>query len=84
MLVNYPGSYVFRDQGPGLVWDTTTQRLEEPQADERAMGFFIGTTIAPEMTEVQRRQVLGQAIDLTSIVWFIGVCLAVQHQSNSW
>ena len=83
-LVSYPGSYAFRDQGLGLVWDTTTQRLEEPRADERehAMGFSTGTTAAPEMTEVQRRQVLGQAMDLTSMVWFIGVCLAVQHQSN--
>ena len=83
-VVSYPGSYAFRDQGPGLVWDTTTQRLEEPRADEheRAMGFSTGTTATPEMTKVQRRQVLGQAMDLTSMVWFIGVCLAVQHQSN--
>ena len=83
-LVSYPGSYAFRDQGPRLVWDTTTQRLEEPQADECecAIGFFTGTIVAPKMTEVQRRQVLGQAMDLTSMVWFIGVCLAIQHQSN--
>ena len=83
-LVSYPGSYAFRDQGPRLVWDTTTQRLEEPRANERerAVGFSTSTTAVPGMIEVQRRQVLGQAMDLTSTVWFIGVCLAVQHQSN--
>ena len=83
-LVSYLGSYAFRDQGPGLVWDTILQRLDEPQIDEckRAMDFSIGTIAAPEMKEVQRRQVLGQAMDFTSMVWFIGVCLAVHCQSN--
>ena len=84
-LVSYPGSHAFRDHGPGLVWDTTTRRLEEPRADERerAMGFLTGTTTAPELTESQRRQILGQAMDLTSMVWFVGVCLAVQQYNTS-
>ena len=46
------------------------------------MRFSTGIIAAPEMTKVQRGQVLGQAIDLTSMVWFIGVCLAIQRQSN--
>ena len=52
-LVSYLGSHAFRDHGPGLVWDTTTHRLEEPQTDERerAMGFPTGTTTAPELIE---------------------------------
>ena len=56
-------------------WDTTTRRLEEPRADkhERAMGFPTSTTAAPELTESQRSQALGQAMDLTSMVWFVGV-----------
>ena len=68
-----------------MVWDTTIRRLEEPQADERerAMGFPTGTTAAPELTESQRRQILGQAMDLTSMVWFVGVCLAVQQYNTS-
>ena len=84
-LVSYPGSQAFRDHGPGLVWDTTTRRLEEPRADERerAMGFPTGTTAAPKLTESQRRQALGQAMDLTSMVWFVGVCLAFQQYNTS-
>ena len=84
-LVSYPGSYAFQDHGPGLVWDTTTRRLEKPRADEceRAMRFLTGTTAAPELTESQRRQALGQAMDLTSMVWFVGVCLAFQQYNTN-
>ena len=84
-LVSYPKSHAFRDQGPGLVWDCTTQRLEEPCAHERerAMGFLTGTTSAPGLTELERRQILGQAIDLSSMVWFLGVCLAAQRHNTS-
>ena len=83
-LMSYPRSFAFRDGGPGLVFDTSTQRLEEPCADERerAMGFPTGTTSGPGLTEMQRRQVLGQAMDLTSMVWFLGVCLAAQRHNN--
>ena len=68
-----------------MVWDTTTRRLEEPRADERerAMGFPTGTTVAPELIESQRRQALGQAMDLTSMVWFVDVCLAFQQYNTN-
>ena len=61
------------------------RRLEEPRADERerAMGFPTGTIAAPELTESQRRQALGQAMDLTSMVWFVGVCLAFQQYNTN-
>ena len=40
-LVSYPGSYAFRNGGPGMVYNTHTHRLEEPTAAERerAMEF---------------------------------------------
>ena len=84
-LVSYLGSHAFRDHGSGLVWDTTTRRLEELRADERecAMGFLTGTTAAPKLTESQRRQALRQTMDLTSMVWFLGVCLAFQQYNTS-
>ena len=47
------------------------------------MGFPTGTTAAPELTKSQRCQALGQAIDLTSMVWFVGVCLAFQQYNTS-
>ena len=45
-LMSYPWSFAFRNGGPGLVFDNTSLRLEEPCANERerAMGFFTGTT----------------------------------------
>ena len=46
-------------------------------------GFPTGTTAAPMLTESQRCQILGQAMDLTSMVWFLGVCLAFQQYNTS-
>ena len=64
-----------------MVWDATSQSYEEPSADERerAMGFLTGTTAAPDLSEGQRRFLLGQAIDLNTLVWVCGLCFAVQH-----
>ena len=80
-LVSYPGSFAFRAHGPGMLWNTKVHTHEEPNADERerAMGFLTGTTAAHDLTEGQRRFVLGQAMDLNTLVWFLGVCLAVQR-----
>ena len=84
-LMCYPGSFAFRARGPGMVWDPTSQTYEEPSADERerAMGFLTGTTAAPDLSEGQRRFLLGQAIDLNTLVWICGICFAVQrHQRD--
>ena len=83
-LMSYPRSFAFRNGGPGLVFDNTSMRLEEPCANERerAMGFPTGITCGPGLTESQRRHCLGQAMDLTSMVWFLGVCLAAQRHKK--
>jgi hypothetical protein len=48
-LVSFARSYAFKDNGPGLVWDSTIQEMVEPNADERerAMGFPTDTTNVP-------------------------------------
>jgi hypothetical protein len=40
-FVNFPTSRAYREGGPGLVWDTCSQRLVETNVDEKecAMGF---------------------------------------------
>lgn len=83
-FVTYPGSFAFRARGPGMVWDANSQTHEEPTADERerAMGFLTGTTAAHDLTEGQRRFLLGQAIDLNTLVWVFGICLAVQRHHD--
>ncbi len=59
--VNFPASHAYSEGGPGLVWDTCSQQLVEPNADvrERAMGFPIGVTSVPFISEASRRHVLG-------------------------
>jgi hypothetical protein len=77
-FVTYPRSFAFRSRGPDMVWDSKFQTHDEPTADERerAMGFPTGTTATHGLQEGQRRFLLGQAMDLNSIVWIIGICLA--------
>jgi hypothetical protein len=43
------------------------------------MGFLTGTTAAPGLSEGQRRFLLGQAIDLNTLVWVCGLSFAVQR-----
>ena len=44
MLVSFAHSYAFKDNGPGLVWNSTIHEMEEPNTDERerTMGFPTG------------------------------------------
>jgi hypothetical protein len=46
-LVNFPTSHAYREGGPRLVWDTCSQWLVEPNANERerVMGFPITTPL---------------------------------------
>jgi hypothetical protein len=64
-LVSFARSYAFKDNGSGLLWDSTTHDMVEPNADERerAMGFPTGTTNVPGLLEHQRRFLLGHAMD---------------------
>ena len=61
-----------------MVWDVDTKTHTEPLADERerAMGFRTGTTAAPILSEGQRRFMLGQAMDLRTMVWTVSLCIA--------
>jgi hypothetical protein len=74
-FVSFPASHVYREGGPELVWDTCSQRLVEPNTDERecAMGFFTRLTSVPSIFEVSRRQVLGQAMDLNCLTWIVSL-----------
>jgi hypothetical protein len=56
-FVNFPTSHAYREGGLELVWDTCSQRLVEPNANERerAMGFPTGVTLVPSIFEASRR-----------------------------
>ncbi len=68
-FVSFPTSHAYREGGPGLVWDTCSQWLVEPNADERecVMGFPIGVTSILFIFEASCQQVLGQAMDLNCL-----------------
>jgi hypothetical protein len=53
----------------------------EPNADERerAMGFPIGVTSVPFISEASRRQVLGQAMDLNCSTWIVSLGMVEQR-----
>jgi hypothetical protein len=55
-FVSFLASHAYREGGPKLVWDTCLQQLVEPNADERerAMGFLIGMTFVPSISEASR------------------------------
>jgi hypothetical protein len=55
-FVSFPASHAYREGGLGLVWDICSQRLVEPNANERkhAMGFPIGVTLVPFIFEASR------------------------------
>jgi hypothetical protein len=81
-FVSFPASHAYREGGPGLVWDTCSQWLVEPNINERehAMGFPIGVTSVPSIFEASRRQVLGQAMDLNCLTWTISLGMVEQCQ----
>ena len=62
-----------------MVWDAHTKTHTESLADERDMGFRTGTTTAPGLSEGQRHFVLGQTMDLHTMVWIVDLCLALQR-----
>jgi hypothetical protein len=84
-LVNFARSYAFKDNGPGLVWDSIMQEIVEPNADERerAMGFPTGTTNVHGISEQQRRFLLGQAMDLNCLTWVVSLVVAEQRRLAS-
>ena len=84
-FMTFSQSFAFRDLGSDIVWDAHTKTYTELLVDERerTMKFRTGTTAAPGFSEGQRRFILGQIMDLNTMVWIAGLCLALQrHHGN--
>jgi hypothetical protein len=76
--VSYGGSYAYSRGGGGVltcVHPNGAVTYEEPTADERAlaMGFPWGFTAATGVAESTQRELLGQAMDLNSVMWILAV-----------
>jgi hypothetical protein len=78
-IMSFPNSRAFRHGRQGCVWDATKQAYDEPNAEEREliMGFEPSSTAAPDVTERQRRALLGQAIDINALsaLWTAAVLM---------
>jgi hypothetical protein len=50
-FVSFPTSHAYRESGFRLVWDTCSQQLVEPNANEkkRVMGFLTIMTLIPSI-----------------------------------
>jgi hypothetical protein len=81
-FVNFPTSHAYMEGGPGLVWDTCSQWLVEPNTNEKecAMRFPTIVTSIPSISEASCRQVLGQAMDLNCLTWIVNLGMAEQHR----
>ena len=73
--------YAFKDNGPGLIWDSITQEMVESNVNEceRAMGFPTRTTQVSGISEQQRQFLLGQAMDLNCLIWVV-LLVVVEQQ----
>jgi hypothetical protein len=82
-FVSFPASHAYREGGLGLVWDTCSQWLVEPNADERecATGFPTRVTSVLSISEASRRQVLDQAMDMNYLTWIVSLGMA-EHVSS--
>ena len=68
-LMAFHQSRAFRMGRAGSIYDTNTGQYTEPVAVERelAMGYQAGTTAAAGVTDRQRCELLGQAMDLNAL-----------------
>ena len=80
-FMTFPQSFAFHNLGPCMVWDDHTKTHTKPLVDKRkrTMWFCTGTTAALSFSEGQRRNLLGQAMDFNTMLYNIGLCLALQR-----
>ena len=78
-LVATEGSYAFRGNGPGLLWDRGRGELVKIplEARELALGYHEGATAASGVTESCRHRVIGSAFDANVMQCLWAVATAI-------
>ena len=71
-------SYAFRDNGPGMVWDTRYRRLQPLTMEEREriLGYDTGCTNAPGVTNDDRHRALGGSFDANAVSNLLAAAVA--------
>ncbi len=87
-LMGRTGSYAFRPGQPGSLLDISDPRQPvwtEPTAEEReqALGYLIGSTAVPGLSQQQRSRILGQAMDANALQFLMAVSLAWWKHSSA-
>ncbi len=77
-FVNLPHSHAFKNGYLGMIWDSHSLNMEEPNAHEGewAMGFHINTTFVQGISKGIYRRILGQLIDLNCLTRIFNLVLA--------
>ena len=73
------GSYAFKGSGQGCVFDARLGKWVEPNPDEReaALGYQVGATAAPGVSELIRHQVTGRCMDGNTVMVLVAVAQAL-------
>ena len=76
-IVSYPGSYAFRNKGPGMIYDHQLQRLTEPTAEEKeqALGLPVHGTADSRLTPAARHVLLGRSMDVQAMEMILALCI---------
>jgi hypothetical protein len=74
--MSFPKSRAFRVGRPDCIFGVELNQFDEPSATEREviMGFEPSSTSAPNVSEHERKSMLGQAIDLNALVALFTAC----------
>ena len=80
-----PNSYAFVLGEPGSLRIKGTDWCEEPSAEEReqALGYATGTTIAPGVSDLQRRMLLGSCMDASCVQSIFAIISAVYRHRGA-
>lgn len=83
-LVATVGSYAFRNEGAGTVWDEEQQGWTEPTVEERerALGYSEGATAAPGVSRLVRHAVTGRCMDANVLMAMVAVAQAIVLQGG--
>ena len=76
------GSFSFRGEGAGCIYDWASSSWSEPNPGERelALGYSYGATAAPGTPDLVRHQVTGRCMDANTVMVLLALCQVLWQQ----
>jgi hypothetical protein len=77
-------SLAFSGDGQGTIWDEQLRAYTVPTVEEReaALGYAVGATAAPGVSQLVRQQVLGRCMDGNMVMALVAAAQAVAAQGG--